>query len=212
MNDESNLDDALHRMQSRPLPAPPRPPRDKKRRRKSSNKDEKKFDDDNDAELIAQSFDDGASEFSAREFIGAEMATQTSFSIEADDYLNDNIDDASDRQPTRTVEEILRSTETQPSSSQPNILFKTSDDNLSKGIQKFRESNQRSYSERSRTSADRPITPISRPLTPSAMVIEQRVARSPVQTDATLIMQPVDEPIRPEYHIDDTVIDTEYVF
>lgn len=204
LNDQSNFDDALHRMQSRPLPAPPRPKRDKKRRRKQKPDDEK-FDDDNDAEFIAQSFDDEVSEFSAREFEGAEMATQTS--LEIDDYLNEHlIDEMGNEQFSRTVEEILRSTEALPAS-QSNSL-KTSEDNLSKGILKFRESNQRSFSERSRTSGDRPKTPLSRPITPSALVIEQRVARSPIQTDATLIMRPIDDDTTiPGFRIDSTRID-----
>lgn len=183
-------------MHNRPLPPPPRPPRDKRRRRKSNI--DKKFDDnDDDAEqIVVGSFDD--SEFSTREFIGAEMATQTSLDID-DLYLNE---DVATGQYTRTVEEILRSSDTQP----PQNTFKTSDDNLSKGIQKFRESNQRSYSERSRTSTERLS---SRPITPSALVIEQRITRSPVQTDATLIMQPVVDPSGIGYRTDSA--ESEYV-
>lgn len=183
-------------MHNRPLPPPPRPPRDKRRRRKSNV--DKKFDDnddDVDAEpVVASSFDD--SEFSTREFIGAEMATQTSLDID-DLYLNED-GPIEDVQHTRTVEEILRTGDTQL----PSNTFRTSDDNLSKGIQKFRESNQRSYSERSRES--------SRPITPSALIIEQRISRSPVQTDATLIMQPVeDAPRTSDYRTDSA--ESEYV-
>lgn len=174
-------------MQNRPLPAPPRPPRDKRRRHKSTGGDSK-FDDNDDAGAVAGSFDDGASEFSTHEFIGAERATQTSIDID-DLYLNEGIsmDDIQSEQYPRTVEEILRSSNT----GSAHGSLKTSDDNLSKGIQKFRESNQRSYSERSRASTDRQS---SRPITPSALIIEQRITqRSPIQTDATLIMQPVDD-------------------
>lgn len=173
-------------LQSRPLPPPPRPPRDKRHRRKSNI--DKKFDDTYDFELVAGSFDDATSEFSTREFVGAEMATQTSLDID-DLYLNEDIPDTDipSEQYTKTVEEILR--RSNEDTSKPSS-FKTSDDNLSKGIQKFRESNQRSYSERSRASTDRQS---SRPITPSALLIEQRVARSPIQTDATLIMQPIDD-------------------
>lgn len=186
------------KMQGRPLPAPPRPPREKGRRRRKPKPDDK-YDDDNDAEFIGQSFDDGTSEFSNREYIGAEMATQTS--LEIDDYLNDitQTDDAMPEQYSMTVEDILRNSADKTSRT-------TSDDNLSKGIQRFRESNQRSYSERSRTSTERPS---SRPITPSALLIERRIARSPIQTDATLIMQPIDDPPKPDYRTDSA--ESEYV-
>lgn len=220
INDDEN---AFFKMQNRPLPPPPRPPRDRRGPRKSSNIDKKFDDNDDSAGLMVGSFDDaGSSEFSTREFIGAEMATQTSLDID-DLYLND------DNMPTgpftRTVEEILQSTpndETMQRSGGGSS--RTSDDNLSRGIQRFRESNQRSYSERcSRASTDRQS---SRPITPSALVIEQRISRSPIQTDAILIMQPVEDSsnldvnnfrtdsAESEYvpyvdDVDDTQIDTE---
>lgn len=189
------------KMQNRPLPPPPRPPRDKRRRHKSNT--DQKFDDNDDAEAVTGSFDD-ASEFSTREFIGTEMATQTSLDI--DEYLHDDIplEELSPGSYTRTVEEILRSNDVQ--SPQSNT-FKISDDNLSKGIQKFRESNQRSFSERSRASTERQS---SRPITPSALLIEQRIARSPIQTDATLIVRPVDDdPPKIDYRTDSA--ESEYV-
>lgn len=188
LNDEDN-EFYPHKMQNRPLPPPPRPPRDKRRRRKSNI--DRKFDDDDDdvgQVAIVESFDD--SEFSTREFVGAEMATQTSLDID-DLYLNEDmpIDHESAEQFSRTVEEIIRNSDDQELQKNDHST-RTSDDNLSKGIQKFRESNQRSFSERSRASTERQP---SRPITPSALVIEQRISRSPVQTDATLIMQPVEQ-------------------
>lgn len=188
-----------HKMQNRPLPPPPRPPRDKRRHRKSDI--DKKFDDDNDdVGLVAGSFD---SEFSTREFIGAERATQTSLDID-ELYLHEDIpiEDFPSEQYNRTVEEILRNSNTEP------VQRGTSDDNLSKGIQKFRESNQRSYSERSRASTEQQS---SRPITPSALVIEQRIARSPIQFDATLIVQPVDDSsdIKSDFRTDSA--ESEYV-
>lgn len=203
-----------HKMQNRPLPPPPRPPRDKKPHRKPQN-DNKFEDNDDDAEMVAGSFDD--SEFSTREFVGAEMATQTSLDID-DLYLNDDvqIDDILPEQYTQTVEELLQRSGNQT----PDYQKATSDDNLSKGIQKFRESN-RSYSERSRASTERQS---SRPITPSTLLIEQRISRSPIQTDAALIMQPIDDDsskidyrtdsAESEYvpyvdEIEDTQIDTE---
>lgn len=177
---------AFFKMQNRPLPAPPRPPRDKRRPHRSRSASEKKFDDNDAGEaIVAGSFDDGTSDFSTREFIGTEMATQTSMDID-DLYLPDDdipLDEMSQEQYSKTVEEILRGSSSEAIQHGSN---RTSDDNLSKGIQRFRESNQRSYSERSRASTDR-----SRPITPAALVIEQRIARSPILTDATLIMQPV---------------------
>lgn len=194
LNDEDN-EFYSHKMQNRPLPPPPRPPRDKRRHRKT-NIDGKFDDNDDDAEqMVAGSFDD--SEFSNGEFVGAEMATQTSIDID-DLYLND---DMPPDQHTRTVEEILRSDELQH-----NHSTRTSDDNLTKGISKFRESNQRTYSERSRTSNE---IQSSRPITPSASVIEERIARSPLQIDTTLVMQPVDDPSRLGYRTDSA--ESEYV-
>lgn len=215
IDDEDDHGFYPNKMQNRPLPPPPRPPRDRRRRHRSSS--EKKFDDNDDfaEEIVAGSFDD--SEFSTREFVGAEMATQTSMDID-DLYLNEDvrIDDIPTGQSTRTVGEILRNSATQSTEN----LVRTSDDNLSKGIQKFRESNQRSYSERSRASTERQS---SRPITPSVLVIEQRIARSTAQTDATLIMQPIDDPSKIDYRtdsaesehvpyaddVDDTHLDTE---
>lgn len=156
-----DVDNLLHKLQNRPLPAPPRPPRDKRRRNRK---------------------DSATSDIGD----GLETSTQTEHA---------QLDDL-DRYP-RTVEEILRDDNLQRQNDFDN------EENLSKGIQKFRESNQRSYSERSRTSGDRPKTPLSRPLTPSALLIEQRVARSPILTDATLIVQPIDNDINPiDYRTD----------
>lgn len=190
-------------MQNRPLPPPPRPPRDKRRRNKSNI--DPKFDDNDDAEAIASSFDN-ASEFSTREFIGTEMATQTSLDI--DDLINDDIplEELSAGSYSRTVEEILRSNDTLPTT-QPETFRNTSDDNLSRGIQKFRESNQRSFSERSRASTSE--RPPSRPITPSVLLIEQRITRSPIQTDATLTVQPVDDIPKTDFRTDSA--ESEYV-
>lgn len=174
-----DVDNVVHKLQNRPLPAPPRPPRDKRRRNRKDS--------------TASDVGDGL-----------ETSTQTEHSPlgDLDRYA-------------RTVEEILRDDRSQRQNDFDN------EENLSKGIQKFRESNQRSYSERSRTSTERPKTPLSRPLTPSAILIEQRVARSPILTDATLIVQPVDDdnPVsfrtdsadsdRVPYVDDDPQIDTE---
>lgn len=209
-------------MQNRPLPPPPRPPRDRRRQRRRTTSNSKKFDDNDDSVgLMVASFDDAESEFSTREFIGAEMATQTSLDID-DLYLNEDIPINTD-QYNRTVEEILQTTATDEPSLQRSGggSSRTSDDNLSRGIAKFRESNQRTYSERcSRASTDRAS---SRPITPSALVIEQRIARSPIQMDATLIMQPVEDSSNLDFRtnsnesdyvpyvddVDDTQIDTE---
>lgn len=149
-----DIDNIVHKLQNRPLPAPPRPPRDKRRRIRK--------------ESTTSDIGDGL-----------ETSTQTEHS---------RLDDAN--QYPRTVGEILQ---------------RQNDDenetNLTKGIQKFRESNQRSYSERSRTSAERPKTPLSRPITPSALLIEQRVVRSPI-TDASLIVQPIDDDKCIDYRTD----------
>lgn len=124
-------------------------------------------------------YDADATGSPSRKYVfGAEMATQTS--IEYDDLIMPD----EPHESIRTVEDMLRAEDTTPS------IFRTSDDNLLRGIQRFRESNQKSYSERSRTSGERTL---SRPHTPSVILIEQRITRSPIHMDAALIMHPFDD-------------------
>lgn len=166
---ELDLESAVNRYQNRPLPAPPRPPRDKRRSKRQSSLKKKFYDDTNDR-FLQRSYDDVPKASDSADFIARESATQT----------------AATQRDSQTVAEILRSDEVARNIDQ-------NEENLAKGIQKFREASQKSYSERSRTSGDRPRTPLSRPMTPSALVIEQRVTRTPIQTDATLIMQPIED-------------------
>lgn len=176
--DLSNVDSAyVSTVQSSLIHAPSR---SKSRERKTlpHRLTEFKLDDENDALQAAHV--DAASENTSRKYVfGAEMATQTSIDY---DELIATIE--TDQQP-RTVEDILKMNNT----TRINV-FRTSDDNLARGIQKFRESNQRSYSERSRTSAEKTM---SRPHTPSVILIEQRITRSPIHMEASLIMHPFDD-------------------
>lgn len=128
---------------------------------------------------------DATSDSSSRQFVfGAEMATQTSIDYDDQMPLDDN------NEFTLTVEKLLRNEDTPRAN-----VFRTSNENLQRGIQKFRESNQKSYSERSRASGDK-----SRPNTPSVILIEQRITRSPIHMDAALIMHPFDDTTPVESH------------
>lgn len=130
--------------------------------------------------------DDAPNGPSRKYVFGAEMATQTS--IEYDDLIVSDDPNHS----IRTVEDMLRIED----AAQANV-FRTSDENLIRGIQRFRESNQKSYSERSRTSGEKTM---SRPHTPSVILIEQRITRSPIHMDAALIMHPFDDTTPVESH------------
>lgn len=200
--DSFNVDSAyVSTVESRSFHAPPRS-KSMDRKPVSQRITEFRLNDANNATHVG-----AVSENTSRKYVfGAEMATQTS--IEYDDMIADP-----DTEPLRTVEDILNADTT----TRVNV-FRTSDDNLARGIQRFRESNQRTYSERSRTSADKTM---SRPHTPSVILIEQRITRSPIHMDAALIMHPFDDttPIesltnsvdydRIPYADDDVQIDTD---
>ncbi|EDW36455.1 GL10321 [Drosophila persimilis] len=108
----------------------------------------------------------------------------------------------SDGSASKTLEDLLRSVETQePQDEVDGVRVLTEDEQLAKGLQRFRDANQRSMSERSRASsqADRSKS-LSRPQTPSsAVVIERRVPTPSLvageEQDATvqasLIVRPI---------------------
>lgn len=178
-------------MKDRPLPAPPRPPRDKRRRKTNKfDNTSNKFDRGGGGERMNISLSD-MSPVSSQEVEETEIAIQTDPLPE--DFLCDSFEITDDMpriepshnyRDSRTIGDILR--DEQGSDRQ-------SEQNLARGIQKFREANQRTYSERSRASTDGRRTPLSRPITPSAIVIEQRIVHPTTETDATLIVQPLDE-------------------
>ena len=184
-------------MKDRPLPPPPRPKREHKKPKKD---DDEKLDKDDDAEKIfvqlsvdtsdqdipieLDEIEQGHekalprqdSEFSESErVIEVEVSTQTDPVLDEDFVCDDDdeeidIDEflASDGK-MKTLEDILKE-EQEAEIERARQLAEA--ENLSRGITRFRESNQRSMSERSRASGDRSRS-LSRPITPSGKKFKQ---------------------------------------
>lgn len=188
-------------MKHRPLPPPPRPPRERKQR-KSSESDNKLDKDGGGEKIISKNKLEDISRISSQDMEEIEeMERSTQTDPLPDDYLCEEFDINSDmpiiepsfHRHSKTLEDILKEEQQAELERARQIADENS---LTKGIQKFREANQRSLSERSRGSTnDRPKTPSSRPITPSAVIIEKKVSLSTVETDAQLIVQPVDEDV-----------------
>lgn len=208
--------DIINKMKYRPLPPPPRPPREKKQRGASGkgfmqddglDEQESNFDDrDGGGEKIASSSTADSYEHNADfeddpHFVEVEVSTQTD--PLPDDFVCEEFEITEDmkviepRRPGKTLEDLLREDQEEQERNRP----LTEDEQLAKGLQKFRDANQRSLSERSRASsqADRSKSQ-SRPQTPSAVVIERRVS-TPIPNrdakesmlEAALIVRPIDE-------------------
>ncbi|XP_037034493.1 uncharacterized protein LOC119073249 isoform X2 [Bradysia coprophila] len=195
-----NKTDQNYKMKHRPLPPPPRPPRERKHR-KSSESDGNKLDKDGGGEKItSKNLLEDISRISSQDMEEIEeMERSTQTDPLPDDYLCEEFDINSDmpiiepsfHRHSKTLEDILKEEQQAEMERARQIADENS---LTKGIQKFREANQRSLSERSRGSTnDRPKTPSSRPITPSAVIIEKKTNLSTIETDAQLIVQPVDE-------------------
>lgn len=210
-------------MKDRPLPPPPRPKRDnKKHKRNDDTDDTDKHDRDDgaervmmiDEELIASTHIEELnvmgvpsdrlprqdSEFSDGErIVEVEVSTQTDPVLDEDFICDDeeedvDIDDYIRDGKLKTLEEILKE-EQEAELERARQLAEA--ENLSRGIQRFRDSNQRSFSERSRTSGDRSKS-LSRPITPCAVLVERKKS-SPIifnneqetVTEASLFVHPI---------------------
>ncbi|TDG53011.1 hypothetical protein AWZ03_000554 [Drosophila navojoa] len=194
----SNLQsgEVINKMKFRPLPPPPRPPREKRSTRGGSGLDSYE-----DSERIASSSTADSTEQGEFE---VEVSTQTD--PLPDDFICEEFEITEDMkiiEPRRpaggktTLEDLLRSTEAQQPDEVDGAPVLTEDEQLAKGLQRFRDANQRSLSERSRASsqADRSKS-LSRPQTPSsAVIIERRVPTPSIEGDATvqasLIVRPI---------------------
>lgn len=194
--------DVLHKMKYRPLPPPPRPPRDKSSRKPSKGTS---YDEDDDRNgggerlriletIMSATESDTATEGNVVE---VEVSTQTD--PLPDDFVCEEFEITEDmkvivaRPRVRTVEDILRE-ELEAEEFERIKMQLADDDTLTTGINKFRDSNQRTYSERSRGSSH-----LSRPQTPSAILIERRIptpvsngSRNSVLLEASLIVRPLD--------------------
>lgn len=186
-------------MKFRPLPPPPRPPREKRSGRAGSQTLESYEDSEHIASSSqADSYDQGEFE--------VEVSTQTD--PLPDDFVCEEFEITEDMKiieprvggAGKTLEDMLRSVEASQEQDEvdgPKVL--SEDEQLAKGLQRFRDANQRSMSERSRASsqADRSKS-LSRPQTPSsAVIIERRVPTPSLEQDdpatvqASLIVRPI---------------------
>ncbi|KAH8415572.1 hypothetical protein KR222_005484, partial [Zaprionus bogoriensis] len=204
----SNLQsgEVINKMKFRPLPPPPRPPREKRSTRGGSALDSYE-----DSERVASSSTADSCEQGEFE---VEVSTQTD--PLPDDFVCEEFEITEDMkiiEPRRsngsmagrtTLEDVLRSVQSQEqdvvnaSGSGSRVL--SEDEQLARGLQRFRDANQRSLSERSRASsqADRSRS-LSRPQTPSsAVIIERRVPTPSLSAgeaddtvQAALIVRPI---------------------
>ncbi|XP_030572504.1 uncharacterized protein LOC115771091 isoform X1 [Drosophila novamexicana] len=188
--------EVINKMKFRPLPAPPRPPREKRATRGGSGLDSYE-----DSERVASSSTADSCEQGEFE---VEVSTQTD--PLPDDFVCEEFEITEDMkviEPRRstggktTLEDLLRSTQAQEPDEVNSSRVLTEDEQLARGLQRFRDANQRSLSERSRASsqADRSKS-LSRPQTPSsAVIIERRVPTPSIEGDATvqaaLIVRPI---------------------
>lgn len=195
-----NSGNTLNKMKHRPLPPPPRPPRDRKQR-KPNEDNNNKHDKDGGGEriLIPTTLEDISriSSVDMEEIEEVEAATQTDplpDDFECEDFeITENmkvIEPSGYARRSKTLEDILKEEQQAELDRAKQIA---DEECLSKGIQKFRDANQRSYSERSKGSSRPGSRPGSRPITPSALVIEKKITLSTTETDARLIVRPVAE-------------------
>ncbi|KAH8366134.1 hypothetical protein KR093_009494 [Drosophila rubida] len=198
----SNLQsgEVINKMKFRPLPPPPRPPRERRSARGST------LESYEDSERIASS--SNADSLDQGEF-EVEVSTQTD--PLPDDFVCEEFeitDDMKVIEPRRstgsggktTLEDLLRSVQSQEPDEVDGARVLTEDEQLAKGLARFRDANQRSMSERSRASsqADRSKS-LSRPQTPSsAVIIERRVPTPSLSSgeaddtvQASLIVRPI---------------------
>lgn len=215
--------DIINKMKDRPLPPPPRPKRDNKKHKRNDDIDDTdKYDKDDGAGRVMMFNDEPItsshieelnvmgvpsdrlprqdSEFSdGSRIIEVEVSTQTDPVIDEDFICDDeeedvDIDDYIRDGKLKTLEEILKE-EQEAELERARQLAEA--ENLSRGIQRFRDSNQRSFSERSRTSGDRSKS-LSRPITPCAVLVERKKS-SPIifnneqetVTEASLFVHPI---------------------
>lgn len=189
-------------MKYRPLPPPPRPPREKRQRSISKGSEAQQHDYRSfESEDIVNGKYDQETEDSDMHVEEVEACTQTD--PLPDDFVCEEFEITDDMKiieprirSSKTIEEMLK----EELEKELNINHQVIDsEQLAKGLQRFRDANQRSLSERSRASsqADRSKSH-SRPQTPSAILVE-RQSSTPVQKDntevveASLIVRPIDD-------------------
>ncbi|KAH8306923.1 hypothetical protein KR044_001197 [Drosophila immigrans] len=206
----SNLQsgEVINKMKFRPLPPPPRPPRERRSARGST------LESYEDSERIASS--SNADSLDQGEY-EVEVSTQTD--PLPDDFVCEEFEITEDMkviEPRRstgsggktTLEDLMRSVQSQEPDEVDGARVLTEDEQLAKGLARFRDANQRSISERSRASsqADRSKS-LSRPQTPSsAVIIERRVptpSLSAGEADDTVLASLIVRPISTADLVDD---------
>ncbi|GAB0099871.1 hypothetical protein DMENIID0001_157620 [Sergentomyia squamirostris] len=180
--------EVIKKMQERPLPPPPRPTRTLKRSKQDKKPDDDKPDDDQDGGAVRISPD--CYPVNVEE---VEVSTQTD--PLPDDFCCEELEITSDMKTIipsqcKTLEDILKEEQEAELERAQQLAAEQS---LTRSLQRFRESNHRSLSERSKTSTlDRPKTPGSRPISPNAVVVERKVSTPTMLTEVTLSVEPVD--------------------
>ncbi|XP_020714536.1 uncharacterized protein LOC101458451 isoform X2 [Ceratitis capitata] len=208
----------INKMKFRPLPPPPRPPREKRQRAESKSSAHSAFVAPHERDLAderlatsstADSYDPTDVDLEEEETRLPEVEVSTQTDPLPDDFECEEFEITEDMRiieprinsMRKTLDELLREEELKIKSSEDSTAPQlTEEEQLVRGLQRFRDANQRSMSERSRASsqADRSKSQ-SRPPTPSAVVIERRVStpipsqQAETLVEASLIVRPIDD-------------------
>ncbi|XP_011179681.2 uncharacterized protein LOC105210426 isoform X2 [Zeugodacus cucurbitae] len=208
----------INKMKFRPLPPPPRPPREKRQRAESKSSahsafasfHEREFADEKIAtSSTADSYDPTDVDLEEEETRLPEVEVSTQTDPLPDDFECEEFEITEDMRiieprinsMRKTLDELLREEELKLKATEEAVAAPpTEEEQLARGLQRFRDANQRSMSERSRASsqADRSKSQ-SRPQTPSAVVIERRVStpipsqQAETMLEASLIVRPIDD-------------------
>ncbi|XP_036216449.2 uro-adherence factor A isoform X3 [Bactrocera oleae] len=208
----------INKMKFRPLPPPPRPPREKRQRAENKSSahsafvslHEREFVDDKIAtSSTADSYDPTDVDLEEEETRLPEVEVSTQTDPLPDDFECEEFEITEDMRiieprinsMRKTLDELLREEELKIKAVEEAAAAPlTEEEQLTRGLQRFRDANQRSMSERSRASsqADRSKSQ-SRPPTPSAVVIERRIStpipsqQAETMLEASLIVRPIDD-------------------
>ncbi|XP_036338134.1 uncharacterized protein LOC118747989 isoform X2 [Rhagoletis pomonella] len=207
----------INKMKFRPLPPPPRPPREKRQRAESKSSAHSAFnalynreiaDEQIATSSTAESYDPTDVDLEEEETRLPEVEVSTQTDPLPDDFECEEFEITEDMRiieprinsMRKTLDELLREEELKAKESEEAQPQLTEEEQLARGLQRFRDANQRSISERSRASSQADHSKSqSRPQTPSAVVIERRVStpipsqQSESMLEASLIVRPIDD-------------------
>ncbi|XP_017475570.1 PREDICTED: uncharacterized protein LOC108365888 [Rhagoletis zephyria] len=207
----------INKMKFRPLPPPPRPPREKRQRAESKSSAHSAFnalynreiaDEQIATSSTAESYDPTDVDLEEEETRLPEVEVSTQTDPLPDDFECEEFEITEDMRiieprinsMRKTLDELLREEELKAKEAEEATPQLTEEEQLARGLQRFRDANQRSISERSRASSQADHSKSqSRPQTPSAVVIERRVStpipsqQSESMLEASLIVRPIDD-------------------